>query len=54
MMATGAKVSDVATAPKIARVVDPVAGLTDEFMSGLSAYRAAYQALKGLGGSAAG
>jgi xylulokinase len=54
MMATGAKVSDVATAPKIARVVDPVAGLTDGFMSGLSAYRAAYQALKGLGGSAAG
>jgi xylulokinase len=54
MMATGAKVSEVATAPKIARVVDPVAGLTDEFMSGLSAYRAAYQALKGLGGSAAG
>ena len=53
-MATGAKVSEVATAPKIARVVDPVAGLTDEFMSGLSAYRAAYQAFKGLGGSASG
>jgi xylulokinase len=54
MMATGAKVSDVAYAPKIARVIEPVPGLTDEFMAGLSAYRAAYQALKGLGGSAAG
>ncbi len=54
MMAAGAKVSDVAYAPKIARVIDPAPGLTDEFMAGLSAYRAAYQALKGLGGSAAG
>jgi hypothetical protein len=53
-MATGAKVNDVAYAPKIARVVDPVPALTDEFMSGLSAYRAAYRALKGLGGSAVG
>jgi len=44
----------VAYAPKIARVIEPVPGLTDEFMAGLSAYRAAYQALKGLGGSAAG
>ena len=53
MMAADAKVSDVAYAPNIARVIDPVPGLTDEFMSGLSAYRAAYHALKGLGGSVA-
>ena len=46
MMAAGGSVSDVATAPKIARVVDPIMALQDDFLSGLTSYRAAYKALK--------
>ena len=48
MMAAGGLPSDVATAPKIVRVVDPVPSLQDDFLSGLSSYRAAYRALKTL------
>ena len=48
MMAAGGSVLDVATAPKIARVVDPVMALQDDFLSGLTSYRAAYKALKTL------
>ena len=48
MMAAGDSVLDVATAPKIARVVDPVMALQDDFLSGLTSYRAAYKALKTL------
>jgi xylulokinase len=48
MMAAGGSPSDVATAPKIVRVVDPVPSLQDDFLSGLSSYRAAYRALKTL------
>ena len=48
MMAAGGSVLDVATAPKIARVVDPVMALQDDFLSGLISYRAAYKALKTL------
>ena len=46
MMAAGGNVSDVATAPKIARVVDPIMALQDDFLSGLTSYRAAYNAVK--------
>ena len=46
MMAAGGSVSDVATAPKIARVVDPIMALQDDFLSGLASYRAAYKAVK--------
>ena len=48
MMAAGGLPSDVATAPKIVGVVDPVPSLQDDFLSGLSSYRAAYRALKTL------
>ena len=48
MMAAGGSVSDVAIAPKIAHVIDPVLALQDDFLSGLSSYRAAYKALKTL------
>ena len=48
MMAAGGSVMDVAIAPKIARVVDPVMALQDDFLSGLTSYRAAYKALKTL------
>ena len=48
MMAAGGSPLDVATAPKIVRVVDPVPSLQDDFLSGLSSYRAAYRALKTL------
>ena len=48
MMAAGGSVSDVAIAPKIAHVIDPVLALQDDFLSGLSSYRATYKALKTL------
>ena len=48
MMAAGGIVSDVAIAPKITHVIDPVLALQDDFLSGLSSYRAAYKALKTL------
>ena len=48
MMAAGGSPLDVATAPKIVRVVDPVLSLQDDFLSGLSSYQAAYRALKTL------
>ena len=48
MMAAGGSISDVAIAPKIAHVIDPVLALQDDFLSGLSSYRAAYKALKTL------
>ena len=48
MMAAGGSPLDVATAPKIVRVVDPVPSLQDDFLSGLSSYQAAYRALKTL------
>ena len=48
MMAAGGSPLDVATAPKIVRVVDPVPSLQGDFLSGLSSYRAAYRALKTL------
>ncbi len=47
MAATGAGAS-VASAPKIERTIDPVAGLSDAFLEAHSKYRAAYQAIKAL------
>ena len=47
MAATGAG-AELATAPQIARVIEPVAGLTDEFAQAHQRYRAAYQAIKTL------
>lgn len=47
MAATGEGAS-VASAPKIERTIDPVAGLSDAFLEAHSKYRAAYQALKAL------
>lgn len=47
MAATGAGV-ELATAPTIARVIDPVAKLTDAFAEAHSRYRTAYQAIKTL------
>ena len=48
MMAAGGSPSDIATIPKNVRVIDPVLSLQDDFLSGLSSYRAAYGALKTL------
>ena len=47
MAATGAG-AELATAPQIARVIEPVARLTDEFAQAHQRYRAAYQAIKTL------
>ena len=47
MAATGAG-AELATAPQIARVIDPVTSLTDEFADAHQRYRAAYQAIKTL------
>ena len=46
MMAAGGSPLDVATTPKIVRVIDPIPSLQDDFLTGLSSYRAAYRALK--------
>ena len=47
MAATGAG-AELATPPAIARVIDPVPGLTDDFRDAHQRYRAAYQAIKPL------
>jgi xylulokinase len=47
MAATGAG-AELATPPAIARVIDPVASLTDEFRDAHTRYRAAYQAIKSI------
>ena len=47
MAATGAG-AELATPPAIARVIDPVPGLTDDFRDAHQRYRAAYQAIKTL------
>lgn len=47
MAATGAG-AEVAARPKIARSIDPVAGLVDAFSAGHERFRAAQTALKGL------
>ena len=46
MMAAGGSPLDVATTPKTVRVIDPIPSLQDDFLTGLSSYRAAYRALK--------
>ena len=47
MAATGAG-AELATLPAIARVIEPVAQLTDDFAAAHQRYRAAYQAIKTL------
>ncbi len=47
MAATGAG-AELATPPAIARVIEPVAALSDEFRDAHQRYRAAYQAIKPL------
>ena len=47
MAATGAG-AELATAPQIARVIEPVAALADDFTAAHQRYRAAYQAIKSL------
>jgi xylulokinase len=47
MAATGAG-AEIATLPKIARVIDPVPALTDAFDAGHARYRAAQTAIRGL------
>ena len=47
MAATGAG-AELATAPQIDRVIEPVAALVDDFAAAHQRYRAAYQAIKSL------
>ena len=47
MAATGAG-AELATPPAIARVIEPVAALSDEFRDAHQRYRAAYQAIKSI------
>ena len=47
MAATGAG-AELATAPQIDRVIEPVAALADDFAAAHQRYRAAYQAIKSL------
>ncbi len=47
MAATGAGV-EIATVPKIARVIEPDTALTEDFTAAHARYRASYYALKGL------
>ncbi|MCB5198223.1 xylulokinase [Loktanella sp. TSTF-M6] len=49
MAATGAGVEAVATTPQIARVVEPVVALQDDFAAAHARYRAAYGAVTGSG-----
>jgi len=47
MAATGAGV-EIATAPEIARTIEPDTALTGAFAAAHASYRASYDALKGL------
>jgi xylulokinase len=48
MMAANGAGAELATAPQIARTIDPVAKLSDDFAAAHQRYRAAYQAIKTL------
>ena len=48
MMAVTGAGTELATAPKIARTIQPVAALADDFAAAHGRYRASYQALRGL------
>ena len=48
MMAATGQGAEIATAPKIARVIEPVAALGDAFGQAHARYRASYDAIKGL------
>ncbi|KQI68573.1 xylulose kinase [Loktanella sp. 3ANDIMAR09] len=49
MAATGAGVEAVATTPQIARIVEPVVALQDDFVAAHARYRASYGAVTGSG-----
>lgn len=48
MISLGGSLTDIATAPKIERVIEPILPLQDSFLSALKSYRKAYKAIKAI------
>ena len=48
MISLGGSLTDIATAPKIERVIDPILPLQDSFLSALKSYRKAYKVIKAI------